>query len=121
MKKLLIAFVALAFACSTTPPPATTEMNAAPAAKKAFYGEHGFDLAGMDSSVKACDDFYRFAVGKWRDTHPLPAQYARFGRFEELADRNRETLRAILEEDAKMTDTEAGSTEQRSATSTPPA
>lgn len=112
MKKLLIAAIVLV-GCSSTPPPATTEMSALPAAKKAFYGEHGFDLAGMDSSVKACDDFYRFAVGKWRDTHPLPAQYARFGRFEELAERNRETLRAILEEDAGRSGTEPGSTEQK--------
>src|SRR2546430_17190681 len=67
----------------------------------------------MDPTVNACDDFYRFAVGKWRDTHPLPAQYSRFGRFEELAERNRETLKAILQEDAAMTGVAAGSTEQK--------
>jgi putative endopeptidase len=110
MKKLLFAAIVLAGCSTTTPVPETA---AAPEAKKAFYGEHGFDLAGMDSSVKACDDFYRFAVGKWRDTHPLPAQYARFGRFEELAERNRETLRAILEQDASRIITEPGSTEQK--------
>jgi len=67
----------------------------------------------MDTSVKACDDFYRFAVGKWRDTHPLPAQYSRYGRFEELAERNREVLHKILEEDAAMTNAAPGSAERK--------
>ena len=76
-------------ACATAP---------RPAAKKALIGEHGFDLAGMNREVKACDDFYEFAVGNWRRANPLPKIYPRFGRFEELADRNRLTLRTILEE-----------------------
>src|SRR5438128_6865146 len=116
MKKLSLLAIVLTIACSTsttTLPPASPENAAAPAAKKPLFGEHGFDLTGMDRSVKACDDFYRFAVGKWRDTHPLPAQYSRFGRFEELAERNRETLRAILEEDAALTGAAPGSTEQK--------
>src|SRR5207244_4433426 len=55
-----------------------------------------------------------FAVGKWRETHPLPAQYSRFGRFEELAERNRETLHTILEEDARVAATAPrGSAEQK--------
>ncbi|HYM59292.1 MAG TPA: M13 family metallopeptidase [Thermoanaerobaculia bacterium] len=94
----------------TKPAPAK---KAAAAAPTAFIGDHGFDVSGVDKEVKPCDDFYRFAVGKWRESHPLPAQYARFGRFEELADRNRDTLHAILEEDAKKTDPPKGSIEQK--------
>jgi Predicted metalloendopeptidase len=67
----------------------------------------------MDTSVKACDDFYRFAVGKWRESHPLPAQYSRYGRFEELAERNRDVLRQIVDQDAAMTNTVPGSAEQK--------
>jgi putative endopeptidase len=106
----VIVLTALAIGCgsSHTAAPSTV---AAPA--PAFFGPHGFDLTAMDTSVKACDDFYRFAVGKWRETHPLPAQYSRYGRFEELAERNREVLHKILEEDAAITNAAPGSAEQK--------
>ncbi|MGA8808442.1 MAG: M13 family metallopeptidase N-terminal domain-containing protein, partial [Thermoanaerobaculia bacterium] len=91
----------------------SAQSTAATAPAPAFFAPHGFDLSAMDTNVKACDDFYRFAVGKWRDTHPLPAQYSRYGRFEELAERNREVLHKILEEDAAMTNAAPGSAEQK--------
>ena len=68
----------------------------------------------MDPTIKACDDFYRFAVGKWRETHPLPPQYSRYGRFEEVAERNRDVLHTILEEDAAASATAPkGSAQQK--------
>jgi len=100
-----IAVALLAVSCTTTTPPP---------APKAYFAPHGFDVASMDTTANACDDFYRFAVGKWRDTHPLPSTYSRFGRFEELAERNRDVLHAILEEDAKAAATaERGSAVQK--------
>ena len=65
----------------------------------AAIGANGFDVTGIDRTVQPCDDFYKFAVGKWREMNPLTPQYARFGRFEELADRNRSKLREIVESD----------------------
>jgi putative endopeptidase len=106
----VIVLTALAIGCGSSRNAAPSTV-AAPA--PAFFGPHGFDLTAMDTSVKACDDFYRFAVGKWRETHPLPAQYSRYGRFEELAERNREVLHKILEEDAAMTNAAPGSAEQK--------
>jgi putative endopeptidase len=115
MRRIFIAAVivltALAIGCGSSHTAAPSTAAAAPA--PAFLAPHGFDLSAMDTSVKACDDFYRFAVGKWRDTHPLPAQYSRYGRFEELAERNREVLHKILEEDAAMTNAAPGSAEQK--------
>ncbi|HEV7428751.1 MAG TPA: M13 family metallopeptidase [Thermoanaerobaculia bacterium] len=107
----VIVLTALAIGCGSSHTATPSTAAAAPA--PAFFAPHGFDLAAMDTSVKACDDFYRFAVGKWRETHPLPAQYSRYGRFEELAERNREVLRKILEEDAAMTNAAPGSPEQK--------
>ena len=104
MRRTTIFIALLLAACATTPPAQQpTTPKAQPAAQqKPLFGEHGFDVSQIDHSVVPCDDFYRFAVGKWRESHPLPPQYSRFGRFEELAERNRQTLREVLEEDAKM-------------------
>ncbi|HYS54501.1 MAG TPA: M13 family metallopeptidase N-terminal domain-containing protein, partial [Thermoanaerobaculia bacterium] len=117
MRRILpLAIAMVAVACSTTTPTSPTTENRQPttAAKQPLFGPHGFDLNGVDSTVKACDDFYRFAVGKWRDTHPLPAQYARYGRFEELSERNRDVLHAILEEAAAAAPTAPkGSAQQK--------
>ena len=108
----VIVLTAFVIGCGSSQTVAPTA--AAPAqAVTPFFVPHGFDLAAMDPSIKACDDFYRFAVGKWRETHPLPAQYSRYGRFEELAERNREVLHKILEEDAAKTNAVPGSAEQK--------
>jgi len=107
-----IALAALfAVSCSTTS--TTTQPVARLAANAPLFAPHGFDVTGMDRKVPPCDDFYQYAVGKWRQSHPLPATYARFGRFEEVAERNRETLRQILERDASMTSAASGSAEQK--------
>jgi putative endopeptidase len=104
----ILAIILVAAACHTYSPASITAPKAsAPAAavsapKAPLLGPHGFDLTSMDKTVASCDDFYTYAVGAWRQSHPLPPEYARFGRFEEVAERNRTTLRAILEEDARL-------------------
>ncbi|HUP59962.1 MAG TPA: M13 family metallopeptidase [Thermoanaerobaculia bacterium] len=106
MKKLL-PLILLAAACATAPPPPP------PPPPPPLLGLHGFDLNNIDRSVGACQDFYQYATGGWRRAHPLPATYARFGRFEEVAERNRDTLRAILDASAKDANAGAGSNPQK--------
>jgi len=56
-----------------------------------------FSVSSLDRSVDPCVDFYSFACGGWRAANPIPADQTRWGRFNELAERNREDLRLILE------------------------
>jgi putative endopeptidase len=60
-----------------------------------------FDLSAMDKNVNPCDDFFRYACGGWMAHNPIPSDQGSWGRFNELQERNREVLHAILERDSK--------------------
>ena len=57
----------------------------------------GLQLDAIDRSVDACTDFYKFACGNWMANNPVPADRSSWGRFDELQERNNETLKKILE------------------------
>ena len=57
----------------------------------------GFDPTAIDRSMPACTNFYQFACGNWIARNPVPPDRARWGRFDELAERNQTALRGILE------------------------
>src|ERR1700733_6471523 len=47
-----------------------------------------FDLSAIDKTADPCVDFYAFACGNWKKNNPIPADQARWGRFNELAEHN---------------------------------
>ena len=58
----------------------------------------GIDLANLDTTALPGTDFYRYATGGWTDTHPLTAEYARYGSFDQLAENNNTQLRELIEQ-----------------------
>ena len=57
----------------------------------------GFDIGALDRSADPCVNFYKFSCGGWKAANPLPGDQARFGRFNDLQERNRAILQNILE------------------------
>jgi putative endopeptidase len=47
-----------------------------------------FDLSGIDKTADPCTNFYQYACGNWMKQNPVPADQVRWGRFNELTDRN---------------------------------
>ena len=66
----------------------------------------GLQLDALDKTADACTDFYQFACGGWIANNPVPSDRASWGRFEELQERNNETLHKILETAAAGRDPE---------------
>ncbi len=61
------------------------------------YGTWGFDLTGMDTSVKPGDDFYKFANGTWDAKTEIPSDRTRYGNFDKLAELSEARTKAIIE------------------------
>jgi putative endopeptidase len=75
-------------ACNAARPPAPVP---APAE------ELRFDPAAIDRRVDPCHDFYDFACGGWRASHPVPADRSRWSRYAELEAVNLDRERAIVD------------------------
>ena len=90
---LLIAVVisAAAAAQSSNPPNQSTTPKEIPS----------FDPKALDKSADPCVDFYQYSCGGWMKNNSIPPDQAAWGRFNELAERNRMFLREILENAAK--------------------
>ncbi|MEM9170689.1 MAG: M13 family metallopeptidase [Pseudomonadota bacterium] len=75
-------------------------------------GAFGVEIAAMNPSVAAGDDFYRHVNGAWLDTFQIPDEYSSYGSFTVLFERSEDRVRAIIEE-AATSSPPAGSTERK--------
>ena len=62
--------------------------------------ESKIDLANLDQTQDPGTDFFEFATGGWRKANPLTDEYARYGQFDALREKNREQLQELVLEQA---------------------
>ncbi len=73
--------------------------------------------AFMDTTVRACTDFFQYANGGWLKRDTIPAAYASSGVGRDMGDRNELTVRSVLEDAAlHRAGAAPGSTEKKLGT-----
>ena len=75
---------------------------------------HGIDPSDIRRDGAACTDFFDYANGAWRASHPIPDYMDRWSRRWESGELNKEHVRDILSEVSARSDWPAGSAEQLS-------
>jgi len=91
-RRLLAAFVFISLPLATVLSHAQTGSSQPTGAPPT-----GLEPALFNKSVDACTDFYQFACGGWLAANPIPADRPRWGRFDELSEKNDVILRRVLE------------------------
>src|SRR5580698_4689736 len=69
-------------------------------AKQVYLPIPGFDKTSIDSAVDPCNDFYKFACGKFEANHPIPADQPSVDQFYALYNVNTQSLNWILDKAA---------------------
>ena len=72
----------------------------------------GLHLENLDTTAKPGTDFYQFATGGWQKSNPLPAEYSRYGSFDQLRETNQKRINELVEALASQ-ENPAGSVAQK--------
>ncbi len=91
---LLALSCSLGYGQSLVPPSTMLDTASGPASepKKPI----SFDLSAIDKTADPCTNFYQYACGNWMKNNPIPSDQVRWGRFNELAERNNYLLYSEL-------------------------
>lgn len=92
---LIAAMTAAAVAQSS----GTTPANGTPA-QQVYKPVPAFDTSSIDRGADPCNDFYKFACGKFAANHPIPSDQTGVDQFYALYNVNTQSLQAILEKTA---------------------
>ncbi|GAA4315733.1 M13 family metallopeptidase [Nibribacter koreensis] len=106
----------MAAGCSKS---ATVSQTTTPASETAVAVEAepnvpgiGLKMENLDRSISPCEDFNQYANGGWLKNNPIPSSESRWGSFNELADQNNATLRAVVNAAVASTNAPKGSSIQ---------
>ncbi len=99
---LTLLFTTAAFAAENPAPPVASSATAADTPASADVPKepkavHSFDLTAIDKTADPCVDFYQYSCGNWKKNNPIPSDQVRWGRFNELNERNNYLLYTILD------------------------
>ena len=72
----------------------------------------GIVMDNLDTTANPADDFYQFACGGWMKNHPLPAEYSRYGSFDQLGENTEKQLNKLITDIAQQSN-DAGSIAQK--------
>jgi putative endopeptidase len=88
----VLGMLALVWRSATAQTPAATDPAKSARPLKVL------DPAYMDTTVKACTDFFGYANGRWLATDVIPAAYSSDGVGRDMTDRNQLVVRSVLDD-----------------------
>jgi len=70
--------------------------------KKTVETADRLDPANLDTTVAPGESFYQYATGGWQKANPIPDEYARYGTFDKLREKNQEQIQSLIMELGKQ-------------------
>ena len=118
MKKVTITAASIALAlglvgCGEKQQEAQVADTAAVTAPAEKTLELGVNLANMDESVRAQDDFYYHVNGQWLAKTEIPGDKSNYGSFTQLYDESQKAMKTALESAANNSSAKKGSDEYK--------
>ncbi|AHM59764.1 metalloendopeptidase [Flammeovirgaceae bacterium 311] len=108
----------MAGACATQPATDQTTATAEPepvVTETTLPEGVGINLSYMDTTVSPGEDFFRYVNGNWIDQTEIPGDQGRWGSFQELRERNNNTVLRVLQTAAASNQYAEGSAERKAA------